>query len=240
MWQNYLSWSASERLGILALIILTLTCAIIDRTLPVWVSNRAIARFEAMEREHFANLEARQRHELPLSDSAARPDDRSQPGVVVARPATAGISSPATGKYQAKSQPTATGPFRLNTCPVERLLASGLIERKFCYRIVRFREQSGGFYDVGQVRDIYEMTDSLYRVIAPHLVLDTVTIQPINVNGATSEALATHPYISPGLARQIVGFREKVRPFETRDDLLQLYFMDEELLAKLEPYVAYQ
>lgn len=240
MWQNYLSWSASERLGILALILLTLTCAIVDRTLPVWVSNRAINRFEALEKEYLASLEAERNQEDSGVVTFNRSDKVSIP-VDIARKTPPKRVEASSGKYNSRSpKPHFSGPLSLNTCTLDNLLRSGRIERKFCYRLIRFREQAGGFYDVKQVRDIYEMTDSIFQKLVPHLVLDTVPLKTINVNGLSAESLAGHPYISPGLARQIVGFREKVRPFESRIDLLQLYFMNEELLGKLEPYVAYQ
>ncbi len=107
-------------------------------------------------------------------------------------------------------------------------------------RIVKFRNSLGGFVRISQVGETFGIEPEVFNQIKSSLVLDTSFVpQKIDFNSYSAEQLQAHPYISPQLAKQIVNYREKVHPFESREDVEALYFMDEELYQRLKDYIIY-
>ena len=64
-------------------------------------------------------------------------------------------------------------------------------------------------------------------------------ILKLNINNATLEELTANPYFFTTLAKQIVGYRTKVKPFATIEDLKKLYYIRDnpEYYEKILPYV---
>lgn len=106
-------------------------------------------------------------------------------------------------------------------------------------RIVKFRNALGGFVSINQVGDTFGIEPEVFNRIKSKLILQNKSVTQLNINTESVQTLANHPYISDGLANQIVNFRQKVKPFETDEDVRSLYFMDEELFQKLNPYITY-
>jgi competence protein ComEA len=105
-------------------------------------------------------------------------------------------------------------------------------------RILRFRRRLGGFLSVGQVAETYGLPDSVFQSIRPFLDVDTSKVQPwVDVNQATVEQLASHPYVSYRVAKAIVAYRGVHGPFGRVDDLGRLALVPSDLLERIRPYV---
>ncbi|NDC78673.1 MAG: hypothetical protein EBZ67_12485 [Chitinophagia bacterium] len=107
-------------------------------------------------------------------------------------------------------------------------------------RILRFRRSLGGFVTVGQVAETYGLPDSVFLSIRPYLHIDTLLIAKIDINHATAEQLAAHPYLSHRVARAIVAYRERHGPFGRVEELGRLALVSPELLARLRPYLRWE
>lgn len=105
-------------------------------------------------------------------------------------------------------------------------------------RIVKYREKLGGFHSREQLKEVYGISDSLYKTLSPFLKVDHQHVRKMNPNKAELSELQAHPYISPTLSKQIVGFRSKVRKFEKAEDMLELYSMNDSIFKKLRPYIS--
>lgn len=103
-------------------------------------------------------------------------------------------------------------------------------------RIVKYRKRLGGFHSVGQLKEVYGISDSLYTAIKPMLKVDKGKLIQMDPNSADFESLSAHPYISKTIAKQMIGYRTKVATFETLEDLQKLYGMNDTLYQKLLPY----
>ena len=126
-----------------------------------------------------------------------------------------------------------------NTTAAELAKLSG-IGPVLSARIIKFRDALGGFASIDQVAETYGIEPHVFERIQSQLeISDVVEIKKHNFNTENAEQLASHPYISNGLAKQIVNYREKVQPFESDEDVKSLYFVDEELFVKLKPYITY-
>jgi DNA uptake protein ComE-like DNA-binding protein len=105
-------------------------------------------------------------------------------------------------------------------------------------RIIKYRQLLGGFYRIDQIREVYGISDSLFRSIMFGLQLgDSVRLNTLNINQAISESLARHPYIDYSLANEIVISRTVHGPFQRPDDLLLRKVVDSATYYKVRPYL---
>ena len=104
-------------------------------------------------------------------------------------------------------------------------------------RIVRYRTLLGGFYDAGQLKEVYGISDSLYSTISSRLLADTLGIEKLNLNEATENELARHPYIGRYAARGIIRYRSRVQTIRSLDELHENGLIPAENLEKLEKYL---
>jgi len=106
-------------------------------------------------------------------------------------------------------------------------------------RIVDFRDKLGGFYSVEQLKDVWGIQDSIFQKFKKNLAIKPAKIRKVHINSATYEELTANPYFFSTIAKQIIGYRTKVKPFATPDDIKNLYYVKDhpEQFAKLQPYV---
>ena len=107
----------------------------------------------------------------------------------------------------------------------------------FASRIVRFRDNIGGFYDVSQLLSVYGMDEERFKGIVNHVFVDTLLVKKININTVDYEQLRKHSLISAKQANAIVYYRKQHGNFKTIDDLLKIALIDENFLLKIAPYL---
>jgi DNA uptake protein ComE-like DNA-binding protein len=84
------------------------------------------------------------------------------------------------------------------------------------------------------------MTPETIDKFAYQIVIDLSAIKKINVNVATAQELAAHPYIPFDLASRIVLQREQAGTFENMESLVGSGLLDGELSLKLAPYLDFK
>ncbi|MCC6584949.1 MAG: helix-hairpin-helix domain-containing protein [Chitinophagales bacterium] len=106
-------------------------------------------------------------------------------------------------------------------------------------RIVKFRDKLGGFYSIHQIKDVWGVEDTTFEKFRHQLTIKPATIRKININTATYEELTANPYFFSTIAKQIIGYRTKVKPFASVEDIRNLYYVRDhpEQYEKLAPYV---
>lgn len=114
------------------------------------------------------------------------------------------------------------------------------IGKVFAERIVTFRDKLGGFYSINQIKHVYGIEDSAFQKFKKNLTIKPAKIKKLNINTATFEELTANPYFFSTVAKQIIGYRTKVKPFATLDDIKNLYFVKDhpEQYDKMLPYVS--
>ena len=119
----------------------------------------------------------------------------------------------------------------------ERLYGIGKV---YAERIITFRNKLGGFYSINQLKDVFGIEDSVFQKFKKNLTIKPVKPKKININTATFEELTANPYFFSTVAKQIIGYRSKVRPFENTEDIKNLYFVKDhpEHYDKMFPYVS--
>lgn len=104
-------------------------------------------------------------------------------------------------------------------------------------RIVKYRSRLGGFVSKTQLKEVYGISDSLYRAIEPQLQPSKSTVKKLDINLAPLDSLKSHPYLKDNWAAYIVNYRTKVKSFKTLEDLKQLKNMTDSTFNKITPYL---
>lgn len=137
-------------------------------------------------------------------------------------------------------QPAATKKIELNTADTSDLKELRGIGSGYAKRIVKYRQQLGGFYKPEQLLEVYGFTQELYEKVAPNITIDGDEVRKINLNTATIDQLKRHPYLDYYQAKAIVNYREKYGKFATVNDLLKTNLIYQETFDKIKPYLAVQ
>lgn len=105
-------------------------------------------------------------------------------------------------------------------------------------RIVTFRDRLGGFLAMDQLREVYGL-DSIVveRVKKQFDVKPNFIPRLLNLQRATVEEFAHHPYVSRRQASAIVAYRSH-HGIDSVEQLLQIKSVDGPWLAKIRPYLA--
>ena len=104
-------------------------------------------------------------------------------------------------------------------------------------QIVRYREQLGGFVRVEQVMEAKGMERLEADSILKWFVLDSVMVEQIYVNQASTQRLSKHPYLRFEQAKAIYELRRKKIKLNSVNDLEGLDCFDMKTLEKVAPYL---
>lgn len=131
---------------------------------------------------------------------------------------------------------TTIQPVNLNTATYENLIAIKGIGDFYAKRILEYRSELGGFVRKEQLLDLWKFSPEKLSEIEPQIII-TGEINKININLASYDELAAHPYISYKVANSIVKMRQQRGSYENLRELKESKLIDEELFEKLKPYI---
>lgn len=104
-------------------------------------------------------------------------------------------------------------------------------------QIVRYREQLGGFVSVEQVLEAKGMENVDADSLLAHFLIDSVKIEPMNVNSVGVQRLSRHPYLRFEQAQAIYELRRKKIRLDSIQQLQQIECISAETLEKIAPYL---
>lgn len=125
----------------------------------------------------------------------------------------------------------------LNNCDTLDLQMIRGIGPAYSRRIFNYREKLGGYVSVGQLKEVYGMSDSLYQQIEKHFIIGEKSIRKVNINSTNIKEIAAHPYIDWYLAKEIIIFHQNHGSFSDIEQLRLVHLMSDSLFEKLKPYV---
>jgi len=142
--------------------------------------------------------------------------------------------------YAARKMPLTRGKelLELNGADSLSLLALRGIGPALAKRILKYRRMLGGFYSVGQLREVYGISDSLATQLAGQVRVDAALLSKLPVNTIEFNQLRRHPYLSVQATQAIINFRTK------HGKLNQALFegigaLNREQLLKIIPYLSF-
>ena len=148
------------------------------------------------------------------------------------------------GNYEDHKFGTAKKPFKLqafdinlaDTTELKRIRGIG---SKLSVRILKYRDQLGGFTSEEQLKEVFglqpETVDSLRKYT---YVENDFNPKKINLNNVTFEELKSHPYLKFNQSRALIAYRDQHGPYQKIEDIKKIKLMDEVTFAKLRPYLA--
>ena len=138
-------------------------------------------------------------------------------------------------RYTAKVRPVSA--LDLNAIDSAGLVSLPGVGPAFARKIIRYREQLGGYSDITQLMEIEGLPDSVMKWF---IIADSIPLSKIRVNELSLSELRHHPYIDFYQARAIVEYRNERGRIKGPD---QLSFMEEFTdrdLKRLEPYLDFR
>ncbi len=132
----------------------------------------------------------------------------------------------------------AFAPIDLNTATLEDLEALPGIGAILAERIIKFRDNLGGFISIQQLRECYGLSPETFDKIQPRLtILQPVTT--ININ-TTDLSNIHHPYLPYKISRILAAYLKQHGPITSPTDLQKIYPPDTSWYHKLLPYLTFQ
>jgi len=107
----------------------------------------------------------------------------------------------------------------------------------FARRIVRFRDDLGGFITKDQLKEVYGFPEETFDRLGEQILFESVKVIQIDVNQAPVEEFANHPYLSWNVARSLVAIREQHGPYARTEDITRSDLVDEDLYRKIAAYL---
>lgn len=123
----------------------------------------------------------------------------------------------------------------INDADTTELMKIPGIGSYYAKRIIRYREQLGGFISARQVLDIEGIEES----ILPYIHIDLNGIKKMNINKLTLSQLRKHPYINFYQAKAICDYRRLRGPINSLEDLKLLKDFPPAEIERLRPYVSF-
>jgi len=131
-------------------------------------------------------------------------------------------------------------PFDLNQADTATLRKVRGIGTVLSQRIVRFRDNLGGFHSLQQLEEVYGLKPEVRTELLKFAKLESSNFQKIKINLATFEDLKKHPYIKYKLANILVNYRKQHGNYSSIEDLKKIRALDAKTIQKLEPYLSFE
>jgi competence protein ComEA len=106
-------------------------------------------------------------------------------------------------------------------------------------RIIKYRKLLGGYVSVIQLKEVYGLTDSTYRLIAGRVTADSLAITFININTAGFKELIRHPYFERYDVQAILKYRELKGKITGIAELLDNKIISREKAQRVRPYLLF-
>lgn len=104
-------------------------------------------------------------------------------------------------------------------------------------RIIKYRENLGGFHSTSQLIEVYGMKPETIELMWEFFEFTPSIFRKIDINKGTIEEISSHPYVTYGEAKVIVAYRNQHGAYQSVDDLMKIRIFKEEWIRKLAPYL---
>jgi competence protein ComEA len=129
--------------------------------------------------------------------------------------------------------------FDVNVADTTQLIRVYGIGSKLSLRIIKYRNQLGGFVSMDQLSEVYGMdTAAVNELNRKAFVTSDYQPKKIDINVATEKELSYHPYIKYSLAKAIAAYRFQHGNFNSVEDLKKITLINETIFNRIKPYLS--
>lgn len=242
MWKDFFFFSGTQRAGIIVLFTLIAIIFTLVQLLPVIFSDSSVSVDSQQFQEEATRFEA----SLRMLDSLKI---RERPYYMQGK--YYGYTNYPTNSHHRRDDTLEDDvqlfPFDPNTLDSTSLVELG-IPRFVVSNILRYRSKGGYYYSAERFSETYGLSSSLYSKLSPFIVIesqriyelktDTFPDTPIivDLNTADSVQLMQLKGVRNFLARSILRFRKASGGYVSKEQLLEVYGMNEQLYASISPF----
>ena len=126
----------------------------------------------------------------------------------------------------------------INNATQEELMAIRGIGEKLSARIIKYRNNLGGFYHPSQLSEVWYLPDSLLPKLENEFTFDSLTVSALPINTDSIILLSKHPYLNYNMARAIVNYRIVHGKYTSIDQLKEVKILPDSIILRLMPYLS--
>lgn len=128
--------------------------------------------------------------------------------------------------------------FDLNKADTTQLVRVRGIGAKLALRIIKFRDNLGGFYAENQLREVFGLDSVVVDETLKYAFVRNPSLRKIKINEVSPEEFR-HPYLKPYVAKAIMAYRQQHGNFKSVSDLANVKLVDAKTLEKITPYLEF-
>ena len=128
-------------------------------------------------------------------------------------------------------------PEDLNRVTVEELVQIRGIGPVLSDRIIKYRDNLGGFNNIDQLREVYGLDTGVIERITEHFYLKDPEVVQIDINTDSARFLANHPYISWSLAKAIVAYKYQHGSYKSVGNIKKIKLVNDSIFDRVSPYL---
>jgi competence ComEA-like helix-hairpin-helix protein len=217
--KDFLSFNRSEQRGIVVLLLIIFSLIVINSNVP------KITKYQNLNYDIFkAEIDAFMLKQQSISDSI----DSARKAKYLSRK-----KSPYPQKKN-YSIPV----IEINTADTSELVKLRGIGPVFAGRIIKYREMLGGYCLSKQLLEVYGMDSARLNNIVNHITIDTSSIAKIEINDVEFKQLLRHPYFNYSLVKAIFNHRDKIKRFNSINQLKDIETISPEIFKQIRPYLS--
>jgi len=130
--------------------------------------------------------------------------------------------------------------IELNTADSAKLTELKGIGPSFAIRILRYRNRLGGFYKKEQLKEVYGIDSLEYGDIQNQVSVNPGLVKKININTISFDQLRIFPYLNYKQVNAMIQYRVQHGNYNSIADIKNIAILDEGILRKIEPYLAFK
>lgn len=138
-----------------------------------------------------------------------------------------------------KNSKSSSFKIELNRCDSSELTKLAGIGPVYAYRIIKYRNLLGGFYNINQLQEVYGLNEETFLKIKNHITANKQLITAILIDTAGFKTLLRHPYIGKERTVKIINYRKKNPQIEEKA-LLSAGIFDSIQWKRVKPYIIFQ
>lgn len=127
----------------------------------------------------------------------------------------------------------------INSASVEDLQTIRGIGEAFSKRIIKYRNNLGGFVQKEQLLEVYGIDDEKYSQIHDQIGVDSKKAKRIRVNFESAKIFEIHPYFSKKQAKEIAKNKTFNGRYKSVDDFRERLNFSQEFINKVQDYLEF-